>query len=144
MRMRLFVFLLAISLTGCMKVDDTPAPTLTALENDTDSTNEFVCELPIGAEFPGGMKAWQAFLQKNLVYPQEAIDAAISGTVSVAFNICIDGSLCDVTAMRGPEALREAAVQTIKKSPKWIPASIHDCPVAGSRTQPIVFRLEEE
>ncbi|HQV00236.1 MAG: energy transducer TonB [Bacteroidia bacterium] len=45
--------------------------------------------------FPGGLKALRQFFDDHLIYPQAAIDAKISGTVTVKFNINYKGVVFD-------------------------------------------------
>jgi protein TonB len=76
----------------------------------------------IEPEFPGGMGAWQSFLRRNLKYPPAAGKAKMQGTVVVAFIVNPDGKVTEIEAVSGPDQLKQAAVDVIKKSPKWTPA----------------------
>jgi protein TonB len=104
----------------------------------------FVCRVPIEAEFPGGLDAWRQFLQQQLTYPEIAIDREIEGAVIVQFEVCTDGTLCNIKAVNGPDELKQNAVEVFKKSPKWIPASDDGHNIRTYRRQPILFRLEDE
>jgi len=96
----------------------------------------------IESQYPGGLAAWSAFLNRNLSYPQEASDNEIQGTVYIQFIVDLQGNVSDVTAISGPEALRAAAVTVIKKSGKWTPAIQNGNKVKSYKKQPITFRLE--
>ncbi len=71
-------------------------------------------------EFPGGMSAWAKFIQKNLRYPSMAQDNEIQGKVYINFVVEKDGSITDVTVVKGiGYGCDEEAVRVLKKSPKW-------------------------
>ena len=94
------------------------------------------------AEFPGGVEAWARFLNKNLRFPDEALNAGIQGSVMVQFVVDVNGNVSDVEVVSGPEVggLREEAVRVIKKSGKWVPALQNGRYVRAYRRQPVVFR----
>lgn len=71
-------------------------------------------------EFPGGMAAWAKFIQKNLRYPSSAQDNEIQGKVYINFVVEKDGSITDVTVVKGiGYGCDEEAVRVLKKSPRW-------------------------
>jgi len=100
----------------------------------------------VEASFPGGLQAWARFLNKNLRYPEDAIDVGIQGTVMVQFIVDKDGNVSDVEAIGGPEkgGLREEAVRVIKKSGKWTPALQNGRYVKAFRRQPVTFQPAQE
>ncbi|HCM29625.1 MAG TPA: hypothetical protein DHW83_02230, partial [Bacteroidales bacterium] len=53
------------------------------------------------AQFPGGDEALLKFIRKKIKYPKQAIKNKISGTVYVQFIVEKDGSISDVTVIRG-------------------------------------------
>jgi periplasmic protein TonB len=110
-------------------------------EEDWDKT---FTKVEIESEYPGGASAWQRYLNKNLRYPQEAIDNEIQGTVVVQFIVDKAGSVSDVEAISGPKELRDEAVRVIRKSGSWTPAVQNGRQVKSYKKQPIVFRLETE
>ena len=134
--------------SGCGKIDSQKQTLPVEIKGDTVTENgnddEFICELPIPAEFPGGTVAWLKFLKRNLVYPEIAIDQNIQGTVIVQFKVCTDGTLCDIEAISGPNELKEIAVQVFRKSPKWTPTRLNGRNIKDYKRQPIIFRLEDE
>lgn len=112
----------------------------------TDSTKKqvdsaIVDTVDIQSTFPGGLPAWKNFLQRNLRYPQRAIDQRIEGTVLLKFIVCQDGTVCDIQAVSGPEELRETAINVLKKTPNWVPALQNGKVVKSYKKQPITFRL---
>lgn len=110
-------------------------------EEDWDKT---FTKVEIESEYPGGASAWQRYLNKNLRYPQEAIDNEVQGTVVVQFIVDKAGAVSDVEAISGPKELRDEAVRVIKKSGTWTPAVQNGRQVKSYKKQPIVFRLETE
>ncbi|MFT4023485.1 MAG: TonB family protein [Flavihumibacter sp.] len=111
------------------------------VEEDWDKT---FTKVEIESEYPGGMSAWQRYLNKNLRYPQEAQDNEIQGSVVVQFIVDKEGNVSDVEAVSGPNELREEAIRVIKKSGKWTPAVQNGRQVKSYKKQPILFRLETE
>ena len=51
--------------------------------------------------FPGGEGALSTYINKNLTYPQTAIDNGTSGTVHVSFIVDEHGKVMDPQAMDG-------------------------------------------
>ena len=97
----------------------------------------------IESRYPGGMTAWSAYLNRNLTFPQEAVDAEVQGTVTIQFIVDTDGNVSDVTAISGPQELRAAAIAVIKKSGKWEPAIQNGRKVKSYKKQPITFKFVE-
>ena len=110
-------------------------------EEDWDKT---FLSVQIESEYPGGLRAWKYFLEKNMRYPQDAIDDNIQGTVLVQFIVDKEGNVSEVEAVSGPEGLRAEAVRVIKKSGKWTPAIQQGRQVKSYKRQPVVFKLEGE
>jgi protein TonB len=111
------------------------------VEEDWDKT---FTKVEIESEYPGGAAAWQRYLNRNLRYPQDAIDNEIQGTVVVQFIVDKEGQVSDVESISGPKELRDEAVRVIKKSGKWTPAVQNGRQVKSYKKQPIVFRLESQ
>lgn len=110
-------------------------------EEDGDG---IVLKVEIESEYPGGLSAWQRFLNRNLHYPQAAIDQEIQGYVIVQFIVDKEGNVSDVVAVSGPDELRAEAVRVIKKSGKWTPAIQNGHKVKSYKKQPIGFQIAAE
>lgn len=94
------------------------------------------------AEFPGGQAAMLAFIQKNLKYPDIALENGIEGTVVVEFVVEKDGSLTDVKVIKDIGAGCGAeAVRVIKMMPKWKPGKQRDMAVRVKMKAPIRFKM---
>lgn len=103
---------------------------------------EIVDESP---EFTGGFPALQAFLIKNLVYPQEAWKKGIEGKVLVQFVVAKDGSIDNVNIIQKVHPLLDAeAVRVVKLMPKWMPGKKNGKAVRVRFTLPVTFRIPKD
>ena len=95
-------------------------------------------ELP---EFPGGMDSLQAFLAKEIQYPQVARDYGITGTVLVEFVVEKDGQVTNakVKVPLFPECDKEA-VRGVMSMPKWKPGKNMGKPVRCFYQVPVTFK----
>jgi len=109
-------------------------------DKDNDTT---YAKVDVEAEFPGDTTAWLRYLNKNLRYPDDAVNNEIQGTVLVQFIVDKEGNVSDVQAISGPNkgGLREEAVRVIKKSGKWIPAIYNGIRVRSYKKRPFTFKL---
>ena len=95
-------------------------------------------------EFPGGMAALKAFIEKNLVYPEAAKAAGIAGKVYVSFIVEKDGSITNVKILRDiGYGCGDEAVRVVKMMPKWIPGKQRGNPVRVQYNLPVVFKLNK-
>lgn len=100
--------------------------------------------IEIYPEFEGGMKGWEKYLQRNLRYPSEAQELTLQGKVYVSFVVEKDGSISNVTLVRGVHrSLDEEAARVIKKSPKWRPGIQNGRPVRVRYNMPISFAISQ-
>jgi protein TonB len=125
-------------------VEDAGKGVVEAPKKDDEDWDKTFTKVEIESEYPGGAAAWQRYLNRNLRYPQEAIDNEVQGAVVVQFIVDKEGNVSDVEAISGPQELRPEAVRVIKKSGKWTPAVQNGRQVKSYKKQPIVFRLESE
>ncbi len=89
-----------------------------------------------------GWTEYYGFIGGNLRYPEQARKAGIEGKVFVQFTINKDGSLSDVTVLKGIGAgCDKAALEVISSSPKWKPGKQAGLIVRQRYTIPIVFKL---
>ncbi len=94
-------------------------------------------------EFPGGLAALGGFVQKNLKYPQQAIQASMSGRVYVSFVVNTDGSLTDVQVVKGIGfGCDEEAMRVIRAMPRWKPGKQAGRAVRVRFNLPVAFTLE--
>ncbi len=91
-------------------------------------------------DFPGGHVKMIEFLSENIKYPKEALERGERGTVYVGFVVDTDGTITDVSVVRSvSKALDEAAVETVKKMPKWTPGKNKGKNVRVKYMLPITF-----
>ena len=121
-----------------------PKGTWTNKEKNEEDYFKVFTKVEIESEYPGGISAWSRYLNRNLRYPQDAIDNEIQGTVIVQFIVDKEGNISEVEAVSGPNELRDEAVRVITKSGKWTPAVVKGRQIKSYKKQPIVFRLETE
>lgn len=78
------------------------------------------------AEFQGGVAAMMAWVQKNLVYPLEAVENnLVNSRIFITFIIEIDGSLSQTTVNTKCESCANSFIKLLQKSPKWTPAQLN-------------------
>lgn len=97
------------------------------------------------ASFPGGVSAWQKFLQKNLYFPsQYKFVNGDEAVVMVRFAVDEDGSVSEptVTIPFHPD-FDKIALDVIKRSPKWLPAISHNRKIKEYHSQPVTFAQQE-
>jgi len=92
-------------------------------------------------EFPGGEKAWEKFVQKNLQFPKGyQITNANKVTILASALIDAEGNVTNPVIEIPFEKNFEANVMAmIKKSPRWLPAISHNRKVKGKITLPLTF-----
>ncbi len=78
----------------------------------------------------GDINKFREWVQKRTTYPQEAIDKKIQGRVYLTFIVETDGSVSNVTVVKGVNPLIDnEAVAAIQSSPKWSPGLQRGQPV---------------
>ena len=127
-------------------VSDAGKGVVEAPKKDDEDYDKTFTKVEIESDFPGGASAWLRYLNKNLRYPDDAVNNEIQGTIVVQFIVDKEGNVSDVQAISGPDngGLREEAVRVIKKSGKWTPAVQNGRNVKSYKKQPIVFKLEAQ
>ena len=96
----------------------------------------------IQPEFPGGLEGWNKYLAENIKYPEVAKKMGVQGTVIVVFVITKDGSIKDVTVLRGiGGGCDEEAIRVVKNGPKWEPGKQRGEPVNTRMRLPMKFKL---
>ena len=109
--------------------------------SDGEEIFYFCDEMP---KFLGGQKELEKFLADNIVYPKEAIEKRIEGTVLVRFVVRKDGKISDITLLRSPhKLLSEEAIRVVKKMSKWKPGTQEGMPVNVYFILPIEFQLKD-
>ncbi len=97
----------------------------------------------IESEYPGGQSGWARFLNKNLHYPDRAINNTVQGEVSVQFIVDKEGNVTDPAINKSVEyPLDEEALRMMSICGKWTPAVQDGRLVRSYKRQPIIFKLD--
>jgi Ca-activated chloride channel homolog len=98
-------------------------------------------EMPV---FIGGEAAMKAFVIANLVYPEKARLASITGTVYIQFTVKADGSITNVKVLRGiGYGCDEEAVRVVKLMKNhWTPGKQNGKNISTQMNLPINFSLK--
>lgn len=96
------------------------------------------------AEFPGGEKALMQYVSRYLVYPAKAVRDNTQGVVILRFVVQKDGTIGPIAVEHSltPECDR-AAVDVVRKLPRFKPARVDGRPVGVWFRLPIHFRIVE-
>lgn len=93
------------------------------------------------AAFVGGINGWSKYLQKKLLFPRDyqLVNADVASVV-VDFTVNEDGSVGNVQLVTPFfKPFNDIAVDVIKKSPKWKPATSHNRRVKYDLRQSVTF-----
>jgi protein TonB len=97
------------------------------------------------AEFPGGYPAMMAWIQKNLVFPETAIENNVQGKCFLRFVVSAYGNISSVTVTKGvpdcPEC-DKAAIKAIRSMPNWKAGKLNGKSVSSYCSIPINFAIE--
>lgn len=135
-----------ITVAGEPEVGNTPPPEkigtgLAVAPAPLDINDDTIFrKVEIAAEFPGD---WKRFLERNLMYPEQAIENHTEGMVKLQFIVDKSGDISEITALNDPgDGLAEEAIRIIKKCPKWHPAEQNGRKVNYMHIQTIIFHLQ--
>lgn len=93
-------------------------------------------------EYPGGMKYFKRYIDRNLKYPEEAKKNKIEGVVVMQFVVEKNGDITNPRVVRRLEAsLDSVAMNLVKGMPRWTPASDHGVKVRCKYSVPIAFKI---
>ena len=108
-------------------------------KNPSQRFNHYV----IAPEFPGGQKALFKFLEKEVKYPIQCMEAGITGRVVVAFTVNKKGGISDIEILQssGNALLDEEGIRVIKAMPNWKPGTRRDKPIETRLVVPISFNM---
>ena len=124
---------------------------LTGLVGNTDeagtptgpTTNEPFVAVEKMPEFAGGQAALLRYLRAHLRYPGSALAAGVGGKVFMSFVVGADGTISDVTILKGlGYGLDEEAQRVVRQMPTWTPGYQSKHPVPVRFTLPITFSMQ--
>ncbi len=89
------------------------------------------------------VNAFQAYVQKQLNYKEEAIRLGLEGRVIAQFIIDEKGNLVQAKILRGIDPMLDnEVIRALKNSPKWQPGKQNAIPVKVQFVIPVIFRLK--
>lgn len=95
------------------------------------------------AEFPGGVAAMMAWLQKNLVYPTDAIEHSLTDSRTyISFIVESNGTLSQIIINSKCESCKKSILTLMQNSPNWIPAVLNGNYVRSRFILPLNICLE--
>lgn len=108
---------------------------------DGSETGETFFVVEVMPMFRGGdLSKFRDWVGKRTNYPQAAADNKIRGTVFLTFIVEKDGSVSNVTVVKGVDPLLDnEAVKAISESPKWTPGLQRGQPVRVRFSIPLNF-----
>jgi protein TonB len=95
------------------------------------------------ANFPGGEKAFDQYIMKNIKYPAEAVNFGVTGTVHAIMYLDENGKVTKVE-FAGKEigyGLEAETRRLLLNSPRWNPAKHNGTPVKTKFALPVSFEL---
>jgi TonB family protein len=100
----------------------------------------------IPPKFPGGPNAYQEYIDKNLIYPKEALAAKAEGEIIVHVLVFPNGELAVVEVSQDHigHGCAEEAKRLINNMPKWIPGSMNGKTIIANHNLHIYFSLAKK
>jgi periplasmic protein TonB len=94
--------------------------------------------------YPGKDQGLSDYIASNIVYPDQAVENNIEGTVHVEFVVDDKGTISDVKTIGNKlgYGLEEEAVNVVNKLSKWSPGKVKGKNVKTRLTIPITYKLE--
>jgi len=85
------------------------------------------------AEPEGGRKAYDAYLESNLVYPEEALKNKINGKAGIEFTVGKDGDLSDFRVIKKLGfGCEDEIIRLVKNGPRWNPTTENNKPIEST------------
>lgn len=89
-----------------------------------------------------GNRAFKQYLEKNLIYPEQAKANRVEGRVTVEFTIEPNGTLTNFNVIRGiGSGCDEELIRLIKEGPKWYPTKKDNVPIQDKAKVRLKFEL---
>lgn len=121
-------------------IEEYVAPEVVEEEVVEQEIFKIVEEMPA---FPGGEAKLMEYVAKNVKYPQIARETGVQGRVYVNFVVEPDGSVSNVSVLRGiGGGCDEEAIRVVKSMPKWKPGKQRGKAVRVSYMLPVNFKLQ--
>jgi TonB family protein len=122
---------------GTNKQEQKPVP--------VSSSNKVFAKAEVAPKFPGGDTELMNYIHKEMVYPEACIKEKKQGRTLISFVVEKDGSVSSIKLLRGiGYGCDEAAMDVVRKMPKWKPAIQRGKPVRVQYQLPFIFKLENK
>ena len=94
--------------------------------------------------YAGNDQGLSDYISSNIVYPDQAVENNVEGTVQVQFVVDENGAVSDVKTLGNKlgYGLEEEAVNVVSKLPKWTPGKVKGKNVKTRLSVPITYKLE--
>lgn len=143
--------LLPIAVTACLAVTFANCNnSMLATNDDKINENSFtndnqpyviVEDMP---EFPGGTEALLKYIAENVVYPEQAKNDTIQGTVYLKFVVDKTGKVSQTEVIRGVHPLLdEESIKVVNSLPEWTPGRKSGKNVDVAMQIPIKFQIAD-
>jgi TonB family protein len=94
--------------------------------------------------FPHDGSGFQAYIARELHYPEDCYENGIQGKIMLQFIIDEKGKVSKLSVLNGADKiLDKEAARVVRQSPEWIPAMNNGVPVSTCITLPIMFVLPQ-
>jgi TonB family protein len=111
------------------------------IKANSEAVFTIVEEMPA---FPGGEEARSKFIAENIVYPQQAAENGIQGTVYLSFIVNTKGTIDKIKILRGiGGGCDEEALRVMKLMPRWKPGRQNGKTVSVLYNMPVYFKLKD-
>lgn len=102
----------------------------------------------VSPSYVGGDEAIAKYLKTNLVYPKDAVDKGVEGTVYVDFVVLENGEVAEVVATDAAwedvdQSLMDEAARIVSTMPNWVAGRQHGKAVSTKFSIPITFQLND-
>ena len=109
---------------------------------EKENVDEIFSVVEESAEPKSGMGAFYKYVGEKIKYPAQARRMGVEGRVFVQFVVNRDGSIVDVTVLKGIGAgCDEEATRIVQSAPAWKPGKQRGKPVRQKMVIPIIFKL---
>jgi len=103
-------------------------------------------KVDVAPVYVGGDEAMMKYLKENIVFPKDAEDKGLEGTVFVDFIVLEDGSVLEVSVEDAPgeevdQSFRDEAIRVVNSMPKWTPGQQNGKPVDVKFSLPVTFQI---
>jgi TonB family protein len=100
----------------------------------------------VAPEFPGGKDGLSDYINKNLTYPQSAIDNGTTGTIHVTFIVDEHGKVMNPQIADGKNVSNDLDEETLKmfnNMPLWKPGLVKGKNVKTRLELPVSFQIDD-